>query len=124
MEKKRVLPCPDVKSINFALNRIQCELEKHFTILQSMHEVVSPLMLRNSYINLSTDHNEGKEKTKDKIPTLLELASLHIDGFTLLVEKNLRSKETLKQWKSTKKKIAEFIIHTFKSEDLELSEID
>lgn len=64
-----------------------------------------------------------KEKTKDKIPTL-ELASLHIDGFTLLVERNLRSKETLKQWKSTKKKIAEFIIHTFKSEDLELSEID
>lgn len=124
MEKKRVLPCQDAKSINSALNRIQCELEKHFTILQSMHEVVSPLMLRNSYRNLSTDYNKGKEKTKDKIPTLLELASLHIDGFTLLVGKNLRSKETLKQWKSTKKKIAEFIIHTFKSEDLELSEID
>lgn len=124
MEKKRILLCPEAKSINSALNRIQCELEKHFTILQSLHEIVSPAMLRKSYRNLSNDYNGKEEQTEDKIPTLLELASLHIEGFTLLVEKNQRSKETLKQWKSTKKKTAEFIIHTFKSKDLELSEID
>ncbi|WP_367867565.1 phage integrase SAM-like domain-containing protein [Pedobacter sp. WC2423] len=52
------------------------------------------------------------------------MASIHIEGFTLLVKKNQRSKETLKQWRSTKKKIAEFITHTFKSKDPELSEID
>ncbi|WP_367867770.1 site-specific integrase [Pedobacter sp. WC2423] len=124
MEKKRILPCPEAKSINSALNRIQCELEKHFIILQSLHEVVSPAMLRKSYRNLSIDYNGKKEQTEDKIPTLLELASLHIESFSLLVEKNQRSKETLKQWKSTKKKIAEFITHTFKSKDLKLSEID
>ncbi|MBB5645711.1 site-specific integrase [Pedobacter cryoconitis] len=124
VEKKRILPCPEAKSINSALNRIQCELEKHFTILQSLHEIVSPAMLRKSYRNLSIDNSKKKEQTGNKIPTLLELASLHIECFTLLVEKNQRSKETLKQWKSTKKKIAEFITYTFKSKDLELSEID
>ncbi|WP_367868749.1 Arm DNA-binding domain-containing protein [Pedobacter sp. WC2423] len=66
VEKKRILPCPEAKSINSALNRIQCELERHCTILQSLHELVSPAMLRKSYRNLSIDNSKKRNKQKTR----------------------------------------------------------
>jgi hypothetical protein len=41
-----------------------------------------------------------------------------------MVDKKLRSKETLKQWKATKKKLVEFIAYQFKKSDFDLSDIN
>jgi hypothetical protein len=41
-----------------------------------------------------------------------------------MVEKKLRSKETLKQWNATRKKIEEFVMAQFQLKDAELSAID
>ncbi|SFE33898.1 Site-specific recombinase XerD [Pedobacter antarcticus] len=62
-------------------------------------------------------------KIEQEIPQLLELTNIHINDFAELVEKNLRSNETLKQWKATKKKIIEFLRFEFKANDIELSSI-
>lgn len=106
IQNKRVSSCIDAKRINSELNRIQSELEKHFTVLQTRYDLITPIMLRNSYKCLPIDSKEGfpRPKMEVKVPTLLELVNLHIESFTLLVDKKLRSKETLKQWKSTRKK--------------------
>lgn len=126
LSAKRATSCSDAKSINSTINRIQSDLERHFTVLQTNHKIITPLMLRNIYKCLPTDHKKGKPKPKpeDKIPSLLELADLHIKEFSELVDKKLRSKETLKQWNSTRKKIEEFVAHAFKTKDIELSEIE
>ena len=68
----------------------------------------SELMLKNIYHNFPIDGKKHKVK-EHKIPLLLELTEIHIKDFSELVEKKLRSKETLKQWKATQKKISEFL---------------
>lgn len=55
--------------------------------------------------------------------TLLQLADQHNRDFEKLVEKELRSAPTLRQWKATRKEIAEFIRFKYKREDINLDEI-
>lgn len=80
-------------------------------------------MLKNIYHNFPIE-GENIEVNEHKIPSLLELTEIHIKDFSDLVEKELRSKETLKQWKATQKKIAEFLKFEFKVTDLSLSAIE
>ncbi|MFC1226362.1 phage integrase SAM-like domain-containing protein [Pedobacter sp. BG31] len=52
------------------------------------------------------------------------MVNFHIEEFGGLVEKALRSKETLKQWKATEKKIAEFLKEELRMDDINLSDIE
>lgn len=54
------------------------------------------------------------------IPSLLQVSDLHIANFKKMVDKKLRSGETLKQWNATRNKIEEFLIAQFKLKDLDL----
>ncbi|QNK63922.1 phage integrase SAM-like domain-containing protein [Pedobacter sp. PAMC26386] len=54
----------------------------------------------------------------------MELADLQIKEFSDLVEKKLRSSETLKQWKATKNKIAESLLYQYKINDMELGDVN
>jgi len=122
---KRVRTVANAKAINSNINRIQSNLETHFTVLKTQYDSVSALMLKNAYKNLPIHHKKGNQKPViQQIPTLLELTDLHIKNFTEMVDKKLRSKETLRQWKATKNKLVEFIAYQFKKSDLDLSEID
>jgi len=107
---KRVTAGQHSKMTNSLINRMQADLERYFTVLQSNFDVVTPIKLKNVYRNLPHDHRKGQitNTTKKKI-SLLELADLQIKEFSELVEKKLRSPETLKQWKATKNKISEFL---------------
>ncbi len=125
VDTKRVRANTNSKKINSIINTIQSNLETQFTVLKTLHGVISPLMLRNAFNNLPVDHKKGNQRVgSQNKPTLLELTDQHIKEFTEMVDKKLRSKETLKQWKSTRNKIMEFINNELKTSDLELSAIE
>lgn len=112
MEYKKVHGSDDAKAINTHLSRIEAELDFRFIVLQSQFHQVTPAMLKNSFKRKPEMKAVTAEIEKEKIPTLLELADFHIQEFSELAKVGLRSKETLKQWNSTRKKIFEFIRYT------------
>lgn len=125
LNAKKAMGGPEAKKINSKICQIQAALEQHFIMLQTQHAHITPLMLKNAFNNLPTDHQKGSPKPLPQaIPTLLQLADKQILDFSKMVAKGLRSKETLKQWKATKNKIQEFIRHRYKHPDIELREID
>lgn len=127
-EFKQAFGGPEEKKTNLKISQVTVELENHFAVLQNMYEYISPLMLKNVYQGLPID-NKKKEIPKPVpkqpvlIPSLLQTADLLIADFAKKVEKNLRSPETLKQWRATRNKIEEFIIHRYQCRDIELAEI-
>lgn len=125
IELKKVIRSQNAKKINAELNRISSVLEVNFTVLKTKYEFISPSMLKNSYKNVPIE-STGKIKSHNpnNVPSLLELVDFHIKEFERLVEKALRSKETLKQWKATKKKIAEFLKDKLRIDDIDLSAIE
>jgi len=112
VEYKKVHGSDDAKAINTHLSRIEAELDFRFIVLQSQFHQVTPAMLKNSFKRKPEMKAVTAEIEKEKIPTLLELADFHIQEFSELAKVGLRSKETLKQWNSTRKKIFEFIRYT------------
>lgn len=125
VETKKVIMSADAKKINMALNHVESSLEVNFTVLKTKYNCVSPLMLKNAFHNLPIESKKGEAKLREReIPRLLALTEIHINDFSELVKKNLRSKETLKQWKATQKKIAEFLQFELKATDVNLSEIE
>ncbi|CAH0142435.1 MULTISPECIES: Arm DNA-binding domain-containing protein [unclassified Pedobacter] len=116
VEMKKVMRSTDSKKINSALNHIESSLEVNFNVLKTQYDSVSPLMLKNIYQNVPIEGRKNELK-EHKTPSLLELTEIHIKDFSELVEKEIRSKETLKQWKATQKKIVEFLKFEFKVTD-------
>ncbi len=125
VELKKVIRSENSKKINSELNRITSALEVNFTVLKTKYEFISPSMLKNSYKNLEMESKrQVKSQNLPKVPLLLELVEVHINEFEKLVEKALRSRETLKQWKATKKKIAQFLQVELTEDDIDLSDIE
>jgi len=125
VETKKVIKSSNSKKINSTITNIENTLEVNFTVLKTQYGCVSPLMLKNAFQNRPVDNKKGESQKKEqKTPSLLELIEIHIKDFSELVEKKLRSKETLRQWKATQKKIVEFLKFEFKVFDLELSDIE
>ena len=121
VKTKKVIGSINSKKINSALNHIESSLEINFTVLKTKFDDVTPIMLKNVFQNFPMENDNNK--MEQEIPQLLELTNIHLNDFAELVEKKLRSNETLKQWKATKKKIIEFLRFEFKANDIELSSI-
>lgn len=51
---------PDYKVINSKLLQIQASLDRHFMVLQTQHERVTPLMLKNVFNNLPANYKKEK----------------------------------------------------------------
>lgn len=124
-ETKTAKGFPDSKKTNLRLNRITTDLERHFTLLQLEFEHVTPLMLKNVYNGMPAMQKKGAPKPEIKeTPTLLQVADMKIDSLQKMVNKNLRSNETVKQWKATRKKIETFIKEVYRDINLKINEID
>jgi len=122
VKSKKVIKSENSKKINTELNRIASLLEVNFTVLKTKYEFITPSMLKNTYKNVTIDGRE--QDNPQTIPSLMELVGIHINEFGMLVDKGLRSKETLKQWNATKKKIAEFLNTQLKVSDIKLGDIE
>ncbi|ATP56485.1 integrase [Pedobacter ginsengisoli] len=122
VKSKKVIKSENSKKINTELNRIASLLEVNFTVLKTKYALITPSMLKNTYKNVTIDVKQQDDP--HTIPSLMELVGIHINEFGMLVDKGLRSKETLKQWNATKKKIAEFLDTQLKVNDIKLDDIE
>jgi site-specific recombinase XerD len=125
VENKKAKGGSHGKKVNFKISEVTVDLNREFVILQSGYERITPLMIKNVYNGLPPNFIKSAIKPEHKVvPTLLQISDLHIANFKKMVDKKLRSPETLKQWNATKKKIEEFLINHFKLKDMELSSIE
>jgi len=127
VENKKAKGAGEGKKTNLKISEVTVDLERSFTLLQCQFEHITPLMLKNIYQGLPADQKKGIQKeviAPVVVPTLLQAADLLISDFSKMVAKGLRSKETLKQWRSTRNKIEEFLIFEYSCKDLDLPEIE
>lgn len=106
---KRLKPdCPDYEHITAQLETFKTTLNAYFTVLTSKTENLSPQQLKEEYQNKTTG------KTTRPVHTLLQSVDDLITDFEKKVylpadNKEKRSKETLKQWNSTRTKLIEYL---------------
>ncbi len=123
---KRVTePTNEVRSINSKIGKVENDLVRHFIVLQSQYEEVTPLMLKNVFLGLpvKSSGSDHHLPATPQINTLLEAFGEFITTFELMVSKGTRSHETLKHWRTTKTKVTEFINFKLKLKDIDLIDI-
>lgn len=125
VENKKTKGGSHGKKVNLKISEVTVDLNREFVVLQAGHERITPLMVKNVYNGLPPNMIKSAAKPELKVvPTLLQVSDLHIANFKKMVDKKLRSPETLKQWNATRKKIDEFLINRFRLKDIELSSIE
>lgn len=115
----------EAKATNLKIGRIENDLERNFTVLQSQHEDVTPLMLKNAFLGLPVKFNGSNHALLEtsKIRTLLAAFDDFIEDFQKMVTNGTRSNETLKHWRTTRTKVAEFINSEYGLADIDLVDI-
>jgi site-specific recombinase XerD len=115
----------EAKVTNQRILQIQTDLDRHFMVLQTQHEDVTPAMLKNVYKGLPALHKKGKvpEQSPDQ-QTLLGYFDSFIAKFAIQVEKGLRDKGTLRQWTTTRSKVVSFLAFRYRAKDIHLTDID
>ncbi|WP_342086443.1 site-specific integrase [Dyadobacter sp. OTU695] len=115
----------EAKMINLKIVQAQAEIEKHFLVLQSQFNHVTPVMLKNAYLGLPLTHSKAKpEKAAGPSQTLLAAFDEFIAVFEKKAKKGIRSEGTLRHWRSTKRKVEAFIRFRYQRKDIEMAEID
>ncbi|SEN57204.1 Site-specific recombinase XerD [Mucilaginibacter gossypiicola] len=124
-EKKVAASVPDAKAINLKIALVENDLNRHFILLQSQYDVVTPIMLKNSYLGKAVNDkgSDSKANQSNRINTLLGAFSEFITHFELMVKIKMRSHETLKHWRTTKSKVSEFINLKLGLTDLDLTDL-
>jgi site-specific recombinase XerD len=125
VENKKAKGGSHGKKVNLKMSEVTVDLNREFVVLQAGYEHITPLMVKNVYNGLPPYVIKGAVKPELKVvPTLLQISDLHVANFKKMVDKKLRSPETLKQWNATRKKIEEFLIVHFKLKDMDLNSIE
>ncbi len=119
---KKTTPTTKLSIANYS--RLKAALDRHFTALQSQHGRITPLMLKNVFNNLPVNQRKGKPKELRIKRTLLGTADEVIAQFAKMVTKKLRSPHSLRQWRSTRNKIVEFLKYEYSCSDIELCDIE
>ncbi len=99
------------RQINEKLKAVEIDLKRIYDRLFLEHDRVTPLMIKRVYLGKPAIEPPKKEKEKEKL-TLMQAFDQFIQKFAKLVKKKKRSDGTLRQWKSSKKKVIEFLSFT------------
>lgn len=114
---------PDHKRINKKIKNAESFLGTIFKELSQKFDIVEPMMIKRVFKRLPPTP-EKKEKTKTDVQMSLLMAfDEHIADFAKLVKKKKRSKGTLRHWKSTKRKVAAFLLYQYKKKDIDIKEV-
>lgn len=108
-ESKRV--CSNdlqAKLINQRIKSTETDLERHFMTLQLLYQEITPIMLKNVLDGKPPVPEKTEETGRQSDQTLLNAFDEYIQKFELKVKKKKRSDGTLRHWRSTRKKVAEF----------------
>lgn len=114
----------EVKLANQKLAQLQTDVERIFNGLQTQFQQVTPAMVKNVYLGKPAVEQPKLAKPAAKNEqTLLEVFDEFISKFEKWVERENALYETLKHWRSTKKKDASFINYYFDREDIHFSSL-
>lgn len=114
--KNQASPLP----INQEMSKVSFDFQTFLTELKDESLDTPTCRVKNAINNIPIPANEPEQEEK---PTILKAADEHIANFKKMVDKGLRSPETLKQWKATRNKIVEFVKHEYDTDDIILEEI-
>ncbi|WP_229206177.1 site-specific integrase [Dyadobacter fermentans] len=114
----------EAKLINIAIDLARTSLTSQFMVLQSQFECITPTMLKNVYKGKPVeDKDDGTKQVLKKQQTLLQAFDEHIEKFELMVQRGMRSDNTLRHWRKLKRHISAFIKFQYKTSDLNFSEL-
>lgn len=108
---------PSHQYVNDIIEDALEELKAHHLILSKRMDNVSVEDIKKAYKG-ETDEINTQQVPPIKEKTLLNIADQFIKDFEELVKEKKRSNETLKQWNSTREKIAEFASYFYQQEDI------
>ena len=106
------------KATNKKILETQVDLDRHFLALQAQFSCVTVEMVKNVYEGRPAIPVEPMEKI-----SLLTAYDHFITRFDKLVKKGKRSAETLRKWRSNRRKVLAFIKFQFSQDDILLSEL-
>jgi len=93
-------------------------------VLQSQFECITPTMLKNVYKGKPVeDKDDSPKQGLKKQRTLLQAFDEHIEKFELMVQRGVRSDNTLRHWRKLKRHVTAFIKFQYKTSDLNFSEL-
>lgn len=96
------------RQINQKIKSVETDLKRIYDRLFIEYEQVTPLMIKRVYQHKPAIEPPKKEKEKEKL-TLMQAFNGFIEKFGKLVDEKKRSKDTLRQWRSSKNKVIEFL---------------
>lgn len=102
----------EARTINHYISQVKTELHKHYSLLLSQHDYVTPEMLRNSYLGIT----ESKK-------TLVELFDFHIAQLADKAKIKAYSPKTVTRYRITKNKVVEFMKDHYKLSDMPLDNL-
>lgn len=116
----------DFQTINDKIEDALNEIRAYFIVLSKKNPYLRPEDIKSAYLGQPNEQSEtGDLTSNDNQPeTLLQIADEFIGDFAEQVDEGIRSDETLKQWRATRKKIVEFAKFHFRKSDIKLTEID
>lgn len=116
------------KKTNSHLRDMIVDLERLYTVLQSKYDQIDPGLLKMLYKNpfdqkLKQTEVVVEEEVLPQI-TLLDEADALLKSFKEEVDKNNKSAGTLRHWRSTRKKIHQFLNFNYQLEDIPITDIE
>jgi len=89
-EKRTTEAGSEAKETNLKIAQVENDIKRHFILLQSQYEEMTPLMLKNSYLGLPVDKQKDQDidNSKENPLTLL----IAYDQFIERFEKRLNGK--------------------------------
>lgn len=102
----------EAQQINDALDKITIALDRHYKAILENDGYVAADKLRDTYL--------GKEIRNN---TVLALYDIKVEQKRNLVGKTIQD-TTLSKYLATRKRVADFILHKYKKEDLQIREVD
>jgi len=99
----------EARIINNAIDTAKVTLRNHYNTLKLTNDFVSSAMVKEAY--------KGK---KEKAKGLIEVIDLAITKMEAKVEKGFRKQPTLTKLRTTKDKVAAYLEHAFKANDIPL----
>jgi site-specific recombinase XerD len=116
-QKTALVNGPDAGRINKLITKTKARLEQLELVLSAKYECITADMLKEAYKGTI----EKKEEVKER--TLCQIFNFKYSKFAALVKEGLRSENTLKRWRVTKRKIRAFLNFKYKKWDIPLSKI-
>lgn len=117
---------PKAKTANQKIRQVEYDLERHFLLLQELHECVTPQMLKISFTGkLPSSKKDAVNPAQQATgQTLLDAFDIFISKFEEQVNQQKRDSGTLRQWRTARRKVAAFLSHHYRRKDLGLSDIE